>query len=564
MKSFAAFTLALTLVFAVPLRAEDEPETSGPECGAALAAGKTEPTVAERLLLGEPVDGHDDPSPWALDDQAVADLGIQDLLFPQVDRATSPLGKLRVRWLLSHPSLDGKHIEARQAAVREVATDAALRARLTEAWKIAEQPLVWTHWHYADAAARGHLVSGVDRFLGVFCMIPAAGIAALGCSTGDWKTVAYAPMLSLMFGGKALEAQRFTRKMLGMYRDTFRLAEETARTLSGARSPRLRSLGARLEASLARPAVVGLRRDFAKMLPRGFATVLDAIYHHGSWSLAPVVRRLSEGQGDVAFVLSALAEVEATLAFGRFVEEKGDALLFPEVLAQPHSQLAVVQGHNPYLYFKDAAKSVPNDVDLAYDPTGRAKNFLIVTGQNMGGKTSYLKMAALELLLAQAGLPVPAKAMRFTPMRLLTNINVSDNIAQGKSFYDAETDRLKALIEESSRDPRVFVVLDEILVGTNPEEREAAERATIHYLARRGGLYLLTTHDIRVTDLEITNPHVTNRHVEEQLDQGQLRFTYRVVPGPTQHRNAITILELKGFPEELTREARTWLRTHGN
>jgi DNA mismatch repair ATPase MutS len=128
-------------------------------------------------------------------------------------------------------------------------------------------------------------------------------------------------------------------------------------------------------------------------------------------------------------------------------------------------------------------------------------------------------------------------------------------------IFDAETDRLKFIIDKSKNPDRLLVVFDEILLGTNPREREAAEREIIQYLSSSGQLFLLATHNLHVTTLANENGRIQNWHFNMDAKEGHPEYSFRIAPGPATTSNAITVLEKKGYPKEITDGARKSLST---
>lgn len=207
---------------------------------------------------------------------------------------------------------------------------------------------------------------------------------------------------------------------------------------------------------------------------------------------------------------------------------------------------AVGLGH-PLL--SDAA-GVRNDVALG--PPGRV---LLVTGSNMSGKSTLLRSLGLSVVMAGLGGPVCARSLRLPACRLFTSMRVQDSIEAGVSFFMAELHRLGAILEAApdpeSPDPPLFYLVDEILQGTNSEERRIAGRRFVRHLLRRRAIGAVTTHDLGFhahPEVEAAADLVHFREsVDDVADGPGLSFDYRLRPGLATTRNALRLAERVGL-----------------
>jgi hypothetical protein len=223
---------------------------------------------------------------------------------------------------------------------------------------------------------------------------------------------------------------------------------------------------------------------------------------------------------------------------------------FPTV-AEGEDRLAA-QGLGHPLIADD--KRVPNDVEVG--PPG---NFLLVTGSNMSGKSTLLRSIGVNAVLAQMGGPVCAASLRMPPITLATSILVEDSLAEGVSFFMAELKRVKRIVEESDRaraeGRTLLYLLDEVLRGTNSEERQVAVRRVLLHLLRRGAIGAVSTHDLQLAEIEELKAACVPVHFRETLHPGEdppMTFDYKMRPGVATTVNALKLMELVGLsPEEL-------------
>ncbi len=210
-----------------------------------------------------------------------------------------------------------------------------------------------------------------------------------------------------------------------------------------------------------------------------------------------------------------------------------------------------------------AGQRIGNDV--AVGPPG---TFLLVTGSNMSGKSTLLRSLGVNAILAQAGGPVCASFLRMPPLRLATSIQVEDSLEEGTSFFMAELQRLKAVVDdaEAGRDAEgriLFYLLDEILRGTNSRERQIAVHKVLVHLLSKGAIGAVSTHDLELANLGGLASAARSIHFRETLhapgsDGPVMTFDYKARPGVATTTNALQLLALVGldFDEEVGGEER--------
>ena len=196
------------------------------------------------------------------------------------------------------------------------------------------------------------------------------------------------------------------------------------------------------------------------------------------------------------------------------------------------------------------------DNDVRVGPPG---TFLLVTGSNMSGKSTLLRALGVNIVLAQAGAPVCAAALRLPPVRLHTSMRVQDSLEQGVSFFMAAVKRLKQVVEAAehqtgaaAEDGRLLLyLLDEVLQGTNTAERQIAVRSIVRHLLARPAIGAITTHDLTLAatpDLAgaAQSVHFTE-HLESSPEGTVMRFDYRLRPGLATSRNALRLMQMVGL-----------------
>jgi ABC-type multidrug transport system fused ATPase/permease subunit len=244
--------------------------------------------------------------------------------------------------------------------------------------------------------------------------------------------------------------------------------------------------------------------------------------------------------------LDVLGEMEALSALSVLAHDNPD-WAFPDVTPEAVSLEARDLGH-PLL---------PGDVRVNNDVTvGPPGTFLMVSGSNMSGKSTLLRAIGVNIVLAGAGGPVCASALRLPPVSLWTSMRVADSLERGVSFFMAELQRLKKIVDAARAcreggDRRLFYLLDEILQGTNTHERQIAARRVIMYLAEQGALGAVSTHDLGLADPPEVAAAARSVHFTETIRRGQagpeMTFDYKLRSGVATSTNALRLMEIVGL-----------------
>jgi DNA mismatch repair protein MutS len=248
-------------------------------------------------------------------------------------------------------------------------------------------------------------------------------------------------------------------------------------------------------------------------------------------------------------VLAALANVAATRDYCRPAFDDS-------------SDLEIIGGRHPVIEQQEFAASserfVPNDLYL----NSTTQAVLVLTGPNMGGKSTYLRQAALIVILAQMGSFVPARSARLGVVdRVFTRIGASDNLARGRSTFMVEMTETAAILHTAT--PRSLILLDEVGRGTSTYDGLAIAWAAIEYIhGRTRAKTLFATHYFELTELADRLSGVKNYHVSVKETGGGIVFLRRVEPGAADRSYGIEVAKLAGLPGEVIQRAREVLAEH--
>lgn len=222
-------------------------------------------------------------------------------------------------------------------------------------------------------------------------------------------------------------------------------------------------------------------------------------------------------------------------SYRAFLETKG-AYCAPEFTDK--AVISIKDGFNPLI-----EKPVANDAG--------SSGGVLITGSNASGKSTYMRMIAVNAILAQTVATCCASAYKASRFRIYSSIAVNDSILKGESYFMAEIKSLKRIVDAASADGRpVICFIDEILRGTNTSERIAAACAVLNYLSDLNVITFAATHDIELTTL--ISDKYENVHFGENITEDDVTFSYILEKGPTNSRNAIALLKKTGFPASVT------------
>jgi hypothetical protein len=186
-------------------------------------------------------------------------------------------------------------------------------------------------------------------------------------------------------------------------------------------------------------------------------------------------------------------------------------------------------------------------VNSSFATTGRGRIGLI-TGSNMAGKSTFLRSIGVNIVLAMMGAPVCAQRLSLAPMRVMSSMRIKDNLEESTSTFYAELKKLKQIIEAANRHEDLFILLDEILRGTNSLDRHTGSEALIRQLIREAAVGILATHDLQLAALAGEYPgNLENYHFDVQIHGEELFFDYKLKHGVCKSMNASILMRKIGI-----------------
>ncbi|WP_405293881.1 MutS-related protein [Algibacter sp. Ld11] len=176
------------------------------------------------------------------------------------------------------------------------------------------------------------------------------------------------------------------------------------------------------------------------------------------------------------------------------------------------------------------------------DVTMENEQFFIVTGANMAGKSTFLRTMSLHIVMANVGLPVCAKASEYSPVKLITSMRTTDSLTDDSSYFFSELTRLKYIVDAIEKEP-YFIILDEILKGTNSTDKAIGSRKFVEKLVASNATGIIATHDLSLCEIEKELPQVKNYYFDAEIINDELHFDYTLKNGVCKNMNASFLLK---------------------
>jgi len=527
-------------------------------------------------------------------------------LFRSIDAAVTPMGKRLLRAWLLRPSLDLAEINARldavEAGVKDIIAREELRRALDGVLDL-ERLLSRVTLETANPRDVLALAASIGRIPAVKAAVGRLAAMRLGIlhglldELGDLrdrieKTIVPEPPLSFADGGviatgvdhdldELRELSRNSKQVLAQIEQ-----RERERTGIGSLKVKFNSIfGYYIEVSKPnlhlvpqdyerKQTLVGAERFTTPELKEYEARILDAqekiveierrLFTELRTAIASEAKRIRQTALALAEVdvLASLAHIAALRNYCRpqFIASVNAAST--NKASPDGGDLEIVEGRHPVIEQQELAggseRFVPNDLYL----NSSTHTILLLTGPNMGGKSTYLRQTALIIILSQMGSFVPARSARLSVVdRVFTRIGASDNLARGRSTFMVEMTETAAILHTATA--RSLILLDEVGRGTSTYDGLAIAWAAIEYLhARVRAKTLFATHYFELTELAEQLAGVKNYHVSVKESGGGIVFLRKVEPGAADRSYGIEVAKLAGLPNEVIVRAREVMAEH--
>ena len=471
-------------------------------------------------------------------------------LFQAMNRTCTGVGKQTLaHWLQNHLR-DKQQIEERQACVRDLCGRMDFREEFSITGHISgsskNDVAEVVEWAAADAtlahsAVFKMLVWGVPV---VNILLLAGGLSGLismswfGLALGlfvilSFGVVKRATMYQEEYGKKLKVLSVYARLIARMQREDWQAAG-------------IRQLLARLEINGKYPdkALQELTRELDRLDLRNNQLLYVVLEGTMFFQLRQLMRieqwRLRYGRYLEGW-LQAVGEMDALCSLAAFAYNH-PRYVYPQITDRPFCFVAREMGH-PLMR---ETQCVKNDACIPARPY-----FLIVTGANMAGKSTYLRTIGVNYLLACVGAPVCCEELRIYTAQLITSLRTSDSLSDNESYFFAELKRLKRIIDLLEQGEELFIILDEILKGTNSADKQKGSFNLIKQFVKLKANGIIATHDLLLGELEHHFPdEIRNYCFEADIADNELTFSYRIREGIAQNMNACFLMKKMGIAFE--------------
>lgn len=277
------------------------------------------------------------------------------------------------------------------------------------------------------------------------------------------------------------------------------------------------------------------RRIDSRNTPQ-FYIILDMIFLLDVFLLVDVIQWKNNNQEHIAHWFEAIHEFEALISIAGFVNSNPH-LHWPT----PSETVFYLNGQSIGHPLIDAQQMVCNDYHI--DGKGSVD---IITGSNMSGKSTFQRTLGVNIVLANMGAPVYAESFKWSPCRVFTSMRTKDNLEENTSSFYAELKRIRQLLDLVAQEP-VFFLLDEILKGTNSEDRHKGAIALALKLTQKSGFGMISTHDLSLGELAENHEEIRNFSFNSQIIEDKIKFDYLLTPGTCKSFNASQLMKNMGI-----------------
>lgn len=468
-------------------------------------------------------------------------------LFQSVNRTCTFFGKNRLaKWLQNHLH-EKASIEKRQEMVREISEHTLFREQFRVAGLVhhgqssdAEKIQAWSQSpaQYLHAGWVKAFIWGVPVINSLLLITSLAGWTSF-----SWLGLSFGIFLVLSFGiiKRATYIQETYGKQLKSLNGYARLI--TLAKAEDWKSAGMQELMERFNLNGQSPiqALQQLSKELDRLDLRNNQFLYVLLEGSIFFQLQEIVRierwKARYGQ-HINEWLETVGELDALCSLGTFAYNHPQ-YTYPELTEKPFCFLATQMGH-PLM---PASQCVKNDATIPSRPF-----FLIITGANMAGKSTYLRTIGVNYLLACVGAPVCCEKLKLHPNQLITSLRTSDSLSDNESYFFAELKRLKRIIDLLNQGQQLFIILDEILKGTNSMDKQKGSFDLIRQFMQLKANGIIATHDLLLGSLIKQFPEeIRNYCFEADMKENELTFSYKLREGVAQNMNASFLMKKMGI-----------------
>lgn len=471
----------------------------------------------------------------------------KDSLFQHINRTVSLGGSRMLAHLLKYPEKSREKILNRQKAIAELSENIDFRQGFAATGKTVKEQ-AGEYKQLADWLTRKDVLLNNNFFKILIIIVPIINLTLIGLasfSVIEWIFSGFSLLSTLLFVGfyqKRINLihQMVSRKVYILEKYKFLLKKIEQESFS---SDLLKDLKEKLhnngktsvEITHQLSKILGALDNRLNILA---GVLLNAVF---IWDIQQIIRleRWKANYGkDLVVWFSVISKFDALMSFANF-KYNNPEYIFPELA----EEYFVMDGKNLRHPLMKIEECVPNDILLS-----QAGCFMVVTGANMAGKSTLLRTIGINMLLGMNGSVVSASYFRFFPADIASSLRVNDSLKKNTSYFYAEIKRLEYIINQLKSEKKVFVLLDEILRGTNSRDKEQGSKALLKQLLTLNASGLIATHDLNLAHLsEEFGNKISNQCFEVEVSGNELVFDYKLRNGTAKNLSATFLMKKMGI-----------------
>jgi len=456
--------------------------------------------------------------------------------FQFINRTTLLSGKKWLASTLSSNNIDS--IEDKQKAIKELSETPKWRQNFSATGSLiqvnvdAEKIIHWLHIHKVFTPKTMRIIPHIFALISLcfivlnyFNLIPLS-ITTLWFFTGIGVTAIYIKKINPFYlnANKAKETFRQYHQLLSLIE-----SQEFSSSLLKSKQEEIKTESKKaseifLQFSKTLDAFDQRNNMIVGIFANGFA--LRDLYH--CYQLEQWINQYKD-KVEKWFEVIAFFDAENSLANYSF---NHPTYTFPTITKSKNTLEAIDLGH-PLIH---STKRIDNDLAIKND------EFFIITGANMAGKSTFLRTVSLAIVMGNTGLPICAKSVKYSPIQLITSMRTSDSLTDDESYFFSELKRLKYIIEKIESE-KYFIILDEILKGTNSTDKAIGSRKFVERLVASKATGIIATHDLSLCEISSELKQVKNYYFDAEIINDELHFDYTFKKGICQNMNASFLLK---------------------
>ncbi len=464
-------------------------------------------------------------------------------LFHLLNRATTTIGKRKLALLLNEPLLNSRQIIAQQQAIKQLASQPAPRQLITASGRVEKEEEGKIDEIISWIGTKNILQS--KKWIHIIrYILPAFNLASFlyYLYSDNLAILSLGILLSWLVTGIHFkhinEQHRLTGKKSAILQQYSSILKHFYSADAGS-STLLQSLQS--TARNAQQEILKLSKLTALLDHRLNLLVnlfLNSFFLYDIQCMLSLEKWKVKNSSKFNDWIDTVGEIEVLGSFASFVFNQ-PAYCFPEI-KEGRLTIEATQLAHPLIHIDS---QVSNNINI-----GEKEKLLIITGSNMSGKSTFLRTIGINLLLAQCGSTVCATTFAFVPMRILSSMRINDSLLTNTSYFMAELKRLHEIIQQLATGEPCLVLIDEVLRGTNSDDKTHGSTELIARLLQFNCLTLFATHDLSLSALQNTYPGmISNYCFESLIENGELSFDYKLREGVATNKNATFLMKKMGI-----------------